>query len=293
MRQPLVSVVMPAYNAASFIETAIDSVLRQTYANLELVVVDDGSTDATPRLAEAYGDRLVCFRQRNARQAAARNRGALESSGELIAFIDADDEWLPRKLEKQVRLLDAHPECGLVLCGVQEVDRNGGPLRARQIWFHGDPCEAIPLGEAGGGICGSTPVIRRSVFEELGGFDEALPPCEDTDLIWRYACCGKLEAVEEVLVHYRLHDCSAHGSLDLMIPAWRRFYRKVLASDMASDRGPLFRARCRGRLSYMLAGDYAKTGAYLASLRCAAAAALQWPPFALRILRQLARIQRV
>jgi glycosyltransferase involved in cell wall biosynthesis len=289
LRGPLVTVVMPAYNAAAFIERAIESVLKQTYDHLELIVVDDGSTDGTATLIESFGGRLVCLRQRNAQQAVARNRGALRGRGELVAFIDADDEWLPQKLERQVRFLDRHAQYSLAICGVQEIDGSGNPLRDRRASFRGDPREAILLGDTGGGICGSTPLIRRREFEQLGGFDEALPPCEDTDLLWRAACSGGIGVIEEVLVRYRLHGGNAHARLDLMIPAWQRFYRKALGSPAARERGWVFRARCRERLYWMLAGDCAAAGAYFASLSYAAVAACQWPPSSLRRLRRLAR----
>ena len=111
---PLVSVIMPAYNARPYIEQAIRSVLDQDYAQIELIVVDDGSNDGTPELAEQFGNRVKVLRQKNAGPAAARNRGFAASQGEFIAFLDADDVWLAGKASMQVRYLQNHSETGLV-----------------------------------------------------------------------------------------------------------------------------------------------------------------------------------
>ena len=112
---PLVSVVMPAYNAGPYIEQAIRSVLEQDYPNIELIVVDDGSKDGTPEAVEAlFGDRVRVLRQKNGGPAAARNLGIRASNGTLLAFLDADDVWLPGKLQAQVSYMLAHPDIGLV-----------------------------------------------------------------------------------------------------------------------------------------------------------------------------------
>ena len=102
---PLISVIMPAYNALPYIDQAIRSVLDQDYPNIELIVVDDGSRDGTPELAEQFGDRVKVLRQKNAGPAAARNKGIAASRGDFIAFLDADDVWLPGKASMQVQYL--------------------------------------------------------------------------------------------------------------------------------------------------------------------------------------------
>jgi len=106
---PLVSVIIPAYNATAFLGETLDSVLAQTYPNLEIIVVDDGSTDDTPDLLGSYGDRIRVLRQANSGQATARNHGAREAHGELLAFLDSDDLWDPDKIARQVELLDRFP----------------------------------------------------------------------------------------------------------------------------------------------------------------------------------------
>src|SRR5574337_356453 len=127
MPRPTVSVVVPAYNAAAFLRRAIDSVLGQTAVDLELLVVDDGSTDATLQLLAGYGERLRAISQVNAGPAGARNRGLALARGRYIAFLDADDWWLPEKLGRQVALLDSRPEIGFCSTGTRVVHADGTP----------------------------------------------------------------------------------------------------------------------------------------------------------------------
>ena len=112
--RPTVSVVIPAYNAEAFVGDAIDSVLAQTFHDFEIIVVDDGSADGTRRVVTAYGDRVRFYQQEQAGASRARNRGIEEAHGEFIAFLDADDLWLPTKLEKQVQAFRNDPSLGLV-----------------------------------------------------------------------------------------------------------------------------------------------------------------------------------
>jgi len=111
---PLVSVVIPAYNCAPFIGESLDSVYRQTYRNWEVIVIDDGSTDETRAILAPHTGRIRYFYQENRGTAAARNAGVRQARGELIAFLDNDDIWLPEKLERQVQVMQGSPECGLV-----------------------------------------------------------------------------------------------------------------------------------------------------------------------------------
>src|SRR5438477_3130042 len=164
---PRVSVVIPNYNYAHFVGDAIDSVLAQTFADFEIIVVNNGSTDSSLEVLQRYEDRIRLFDQDNRGQAGARNRGIEESQGELIAFLDADDVWEPNKLEKQIPLFD-DPSVGLVYCGHLVVDQelrtlgvciptNRGRLLRR---FAENVASAIIGGE-------STAVIRKRCFDEL------------------------------------------------------------------------------------------------------------------------------
>jgi glycosyltransferase involved in cell wall biosynthesis len=277
MARPLVSVVVPAYNAARFLAAAIDSVLAQTYREVELILVDDGSTDETPAVARSYGQRLRYLRQANARQAAARNRGIAEARGELIAFLDADDVWREDKLEKQVALIERTPGLGLVYSSLEHIGADGAPCGGARARLRGAALAGILLGETDG-ICGSTPLVPRSVLDRVGVFDVDLPPCEDTDLFWRIAARYPIDFVDEPVVRYRFHPGNAHADLQRMRRAWSLLYRKALADPDVRRLGGVFRARCRGRLYHMLAGDHAAAGDWGRACLYAARAVACWPP---------------
>lgn len=121
----LVSVIIPAYNSETFITKAIDSVLSQSYPHIETIVVDDGSTDHTARVVRSYGDRIKYVYQDNQGHAKARNRGLQESRGEYCAFLDADDCWLPQKVELQVDILERNPDTGITHCNHTKIDEQG------------------------------------------------------------------------------------------------------------------------------------------------------------------------
>jgi glycosyltransferase involved in cell wall biosynthesis len=183
--QPLVSVIIPTFNRATWVCEAIASVLAQTYAHLELIVVDDGSHDATPEVVQACGEGLMYIRQAHAGVSAARNCGVAASRGVLIAFLDSDDTWLPRKIAAQVTLLQQQPDAQA--CYTDEIwIRHGVRVNARQIhqkhsgWLF-EPSLPRCL------ISPSSIMLRRTLWDHLGGFDERLPACEDYDLWLRLA----------------------------------------------------------------------------------------------------------
>jgi glycosyltransferase involved in cell wall biosynthesis len=282
--QPGISVVIPAYNAAPFIADAVDSALRQTRPPAEVVVVDDGSTDGTLEALRGFGERVIRVRQANRRQAAARNEGVRRTHGELLAFLDADDIWEPQKLEAQVSLLRAPRAAGVVYCSVTEFTADGAE-RVVRVSREGVSTRGVLLGLTGTGG-GSTPLVRRSAFSAVGGFDEELSPCEDTDLAWRLALACEVDVVEEPLVRYRLHATNAHRDVNATTRAWKRLYAKALRDPTVRRFGAVFRARCRTRLYYMLAGDHVRTGRATMGMVYALLAVLAWPPVVMRPLRR-------
>jgi len=185
-RSPLISVVLPTYNRCLLLERAVDSVLNQTFRNFELIVVDDGSTDDTPALLESYGDRLRVIRQPNSGVSAARNQGIRQAGGRLIALLDSDDYWLPQKLTRQVAFFEKDP--GAVICQTEEIwMRNGVRVnpKKRHRKFSGwifEKCLPLCL------ISPSAVMLRKSLLDEVGLFDESLPACEDYDLWLRITC---------------------------------------------------------------------------------------------------------
>ncbi len=197
---PNVSVVIPTHDRLGLVDEAVASVLEQTFPDLELVVVDDGSTDGTAEhLAARFSDpRLRIVVQENRGASAARNRGAAETSGEWLAFLDSDDRWLPRKLERQLEALAAHPDHPAAY--TEEIwYRNGRWANPRKIhakysgWIF-ERCLPLCI------ISPSSILMRREVFEALGGFDESLPACEDYDLWLRLAARHPVLLVPERLI---------------------------------------------------------------------------------------------
>lgn len=211
---PLVSVVMPAYNAGPYIEQAIRSVLEQDYPNIELIVVDDGSKDGTPEAVEAlFGDRVRVLRQKNGGPAAARNLGIRASNGTLLAFLDADDVWLPGKLQAQVSYMLAHPDIGLVY---------GKFLRWESIADGSFLPPPPPEGDGPGLVEAHsgwiyrellfdnivhiiTALVRKTVLESVAGLDESLRTGEDYDLWLRVSRQTKASKLNQTLAYYRVH----------------------------------------------------------------------------------------
>ena len=178
---------------------AVDSALNQSFQDLEVVVIDDGSTDHTAHRLASYGGRIKYYRNPERQGvSAARNRGIRESSGPLVAFLDSDDFWLPKKIETQVIFFGQNP--GAVACQLEEVwIRNGKRVNPKKI--HKKPSGDIFLPSLR--LCLVSPsavMLRRGILDEIGGFDETLPVCEDYDLWLRIALRYPVHLIPEPLV---------------------------------------------------------------------------------------------
>jgi glycosyltransferase involved in cell wall biosynthesis len=196
------SVVITSYNYGLYIRESIDSVLSQTCDEYEIIIVDDGSKDNTKEIVSTYSSdtRIKYFYQDNAGQPKAKNRGICESRGEFIAFLDADDIWMPSKLEKQLALF-ADPEVGVVYSRRQWIDPNGVEISGNERMLQrGMILDHIFVDNF---VCFSSSVIRRSYLEQVGYFDESLPMGIDYDLWIRLASVCKFDFVDEPLVKYR------------------------------------------------------------------------------------------
>ena len=193
-----VSVIIPTHDRRDVVRRAIDSVLRQTHAPHEVIVVDDGSTDGTGSdLTRDYPE-IVVLRQQNRGVSAARNAGIAQASGEWIAFLDSDDEWLPEKLQRQVDLVAGDADA--VLCHCDEIwirdgkRVNPGKRHAKSGGRIFRAC--LPLCA----ISPSASLIRRTLFDDVGLFDEGLPACEDYDMWLRVCSRYPVHFVDEALV---------------------------------------------------------------------------------------------
>ena len=211
-RTPQVSVIIPVYNGDRYIVQAVESALAQTFTNLEIIVVDDGSTDSTHQVLQPYLDRIRYIYQENQGAAIARNRACQLAKGEFLAFLDADDYFLPSKLEKQVACFDADPTLDMVQTGWLMVDGTGREISAVKPWQQAPKLdlESFILYKC---VRPSAMLLRRKWWEYLGGFDSGLPPTEDLDFALRLALKGcKAIWLEEILTCYRQHDTNLMSS---------------------------------------------------------------------------------
>jgi len=210
MTKPLFSVVIPAYNQAEYLGEAIDSALAQTCRHREIIVVDDGSTDATPDVTARFGSCVRYVHQLNQGIAAARNTGIRHAKGAYVALLDADDEWQPVFLATMRRAIAHHPGVNAFYCAAQCMDADGHALPQR-AGAHVVPSERLYHAILRANfLIPSTMVIRRSTIVEAGYFDEdpCLRGCEDADLWLRLAQQHTFIGIGDCLVRYRLHDTS-------------------------------------------------------------------------------------
>ncbi len=255
MQRPLVSVVIPNYNYARYLSEAIDSVLAQTYPKIEVIVVDDGSTDESIPKLRQYGSRIQYIQQKNQGVAAARNRGIHQSVGELIAFLDADDYWLPLKIERQVEQFIKAPGLGMVHCGVIEFGEVTGVEVIRLDGQQGDVADELLLLQRSvilGG--GSGLIVQRSILEEIQGFDTHLSTSADWDLFYRIARKYRVGFVAEPLVKYRRHRSNMHSNINAMEQDMLLGFHKAFTN--ASLETQRLRRRAYAKLHLILAGSY-------------------------------------
>jgi glycosyltransferase involved in cell wall biosynthesis len=238
---PLVSVIVPGYNAERTISKTLHSVVSQSYNNIEIIVVDDGSEDSTASVVSSFtrrDSRIQLFQQPNRGVARARNLGIEKSSGELIATIDADDIWLQQFIEKLVFCMkEAGPSVGLTYTwslDIDEEDRFTGEFRASNI--EGDTYATLLTHNFIGNASAS--LIRRECIEKVGNYDSAFMQanaqgCEDWDLYLRIARCYLVRVVPEFLVGYRRAEDSMSTQYDRM--AKSHYYMLNLIRNQRSD----------------------------------------------------------
>lgn len=243
MSDPLVSVVVPAWNAGRTIAETLNSVAAQTYSNIEILIVDDGSTDATARIAAEF-----CVREPRARListpnsgvAAARNRGIAEAAGKWIAPVDADDVWHPTKIEKQVAgALSALEAPGFVYCWHRLIDREGRVTGSGPHWqLKGRAFRRLAYLNVVEN--GSALLLSRNAALEVGGYDESLRArqaqgCEDVMIQLQIARRHPIGVVPEYLVGHRRHDDNMSGDFEQILRSWRFVYAQI-SSEAALPR---------------------------------------------------------
>jgi glycosyltransferase involved in cell wall biosynthesis len=226
---PRVSAIVPAYNAARYLKATIESVRSQTYDDWELIVVDDGSTDDTRLVVQSYapalGMKLRYIYQPNRGLPAARNTAIREARGEFIGILDADDVWLPARLERGVALMDRSPEVGLVHAKIARIDVGGAvigvPVFPPRKYQSGKI--AIHLLTRRARIACPTVLFRRRCLETSGFFDEAMGATEDRDLWFRIAEHFEVAYIDEILAYSRATPGSMTSDSDRMLK-WQLFF---------------------------------------------------------------------
>lgn len=247
----LASVIIPAYNREDTIGGAVESALVQTYGELEVIVVDDGSTDGTVRALERFGDRIRVICQQNAGPSAARNRGVAASNGEIVGFLDSDDHWLPDKIAKQVALMErAGPGMCCCVCNATVKGVGGAVIGntfdsagihfgfEQGVWTN--PQDVLSTRFL---LFNQVVAIRREAFDRIGGFNEDLRLLEDYELALRLSAAGPWGVIRDPLV-IKFNDTNGIGVECMMNREWHaRIRAEVIGGILETETGLGFRAR--------------------------------------------------
>lgn len=287
--EPVVSVIIPTHNRARLLSRSISSVLSQTFANLECLVIDDASQDDTEQIVKHLmeGDnRLHYHRHETGKYAAgARNTGLSIARGQYIAYLDDDDEWLPSKLEKQIALLEQLPaDYGCVYCWADFVDYSGLVTRRHRPSLRGDVYAETLVDNAIG--CTPSLIIRREFVEKIGVWNEQLLTEEDNEYIIRLCRICKVDFVPEILV--KVHD--AHAGARVSTPLGRDGINRSLESIAAryalySDQKLIYRKQAAA-LESRMGNLYGRLGNWISS-RDHFSESLKLAPFSLEPYRMM------
>lgn len=240
---PLVSVIIPAYNAEQFIAETLDSILSQTYVNREVIVVDDGSTDGTRKLVNRYGSQVQYFYQENSGGCASpRNAGMARSVGEFLCFMDSDDLMVSDRIQTQVEFMERWPGVGLVFSDYRNFSTEGAfaqshfetcPYLSERLRGHGEvildrPCRYLARENFG---IASSFMARRSVIHDSGVFDTSLKSSEDFHFFYRLARMTDVGVLNRIGMERRLHGSNMSGNAERMMRECIRSYQMLHASE--------------------------------------------------------------
>lgn len=299
---PLVSVVIPAFNAHDFIGETLDSILSQTYKNIEIIVVDDGSTDNTPEIVQGYGAKVHYYHQLNSGGCAVpRNTGIKHSSGKYLCFIDADDIMVPDRIACQVDFMERHPLVGLVFCDYLNFNRDGhyaishfqtcphlrSQLKEREELVFEKAC--ADLMKENFGIAGSF-MFRKTLLALEAGFEPTLKSCEDFHFYFRLSRHAPVGIINKVGLMRRLHENNMSGHSTRMFTEGIRCRSLLRDSEIESGIRALldgYIADCHGAL----ARYHADHGEYIQALKKDGLSLLgnfNWPRFIV-VIKNIAR----
>jgi glycosyltransferase involved in cell wall biosynthesis len=282
---PLVTVIIPAFNRADYIDQTIGCVLEQSYPAVELIVIDDGSTDGTLEKVRAYGDRLTLLTHPdhgNRGQSASINMGLLRAMGEFIAVLDSDDYWEPDKLEKQVVYLQQHPDVGLVYSNGYGVDSEGNRLYPIYREGHVEPNDPGLLLQDCYVSSPSGWLVRKSVYDGVGRFEENYRSAQDHDMLIRIAEQTNFAYMPDYLWYYRRHANSISNTRQGL--RWQTGFRIL---ESARKRYPYSPGTIRKRkavLNYRLGRVKMQEGRFVSGIAQLAHAFLLDPLRALKVV---------
>jgi len=285
---PRVSVIIPTYNCGQYISQAIDSVLAQTYRDLEILVVDDGSVDDTEAVVRRYAGQVTYWKTANRGPAAARNWGLQACTGEFVALLDADDWWEPDKLQLQMPEFDQDQEVGLAFSDLRVFYDDGtllpSFLSSRPLASSGSVFDQYIQSHF---ILPSTVVMRRSCLEAIGRFDESLPSDEDTEFWFRFCYRWKVALVPKPLVSRRQRAGSLTSDEDLTTRFRITLYERVLQfPNLSATRRRLV---CRQLAEALLwRGDYCLRQGWMPECRQNVRRSLSYDWKNIKALRRLA-----
>ena len=262
-----VSVIIPTYNSAQYLTAAIESVLQQTFKDFEVLVIDDGSTDNTSEIIKEFGDSVRYIYQENQGVSVARNTGIKNSKVKYVAFLDADDVWMPTKLEKQITAIKENPTSKACYTEYISVSSDMKPQELRRMRCEDDILSNLLLR---GNVIGppSSVLVERELIEELGGFDSNLSLSADWEMWIRLASVTEWTFVKEPLFMYRQHSLSMGRNTKLLEEDTVRLLEKSFAMPHLSNE---LKARRNAAYAYhyiIFSKSYFGVGQYRNFLRC-------------------------
>jgi len=268
---PRVSIIIPTYNRSKLLRVAIESALAQTYPNVEIIVVDDGSTDDTAAVVAQYAGRVTYLKQANQDVAAARNTGIRAASGEYLTFLDDDDLIMPTKIERQVQVMASQPKVGLVHCRFYYADEDGNYLYKAGLLPEG---EVLPRLVCSNFVWVGAPLIRRHCFDQVGLFDEEIPSVTaDWDMWLRIAQAGYWFAcVQELLGAYRIHRGSMMSDVARLEQGMFAVLEKVFSNPQLPADVAALKEQAYGKIRFWISCRYYDAGQWDDAQRNLAAA---------------------
>jgi glycosyltransferase involved in cell wall biosynthesis len=287
LQLPRVSIIIPTYNRSKLLRVALESALEQTYPNIEVIVVDDGSTDDTATVMAQYAGRVTYLKQANQDVAAARNTGIRAASGEYLTFLDDDDLILPIKIARQVQVLDFQPGVGLVHCQFYRANEDGNYLNQIGLLPEGEVLHKLVCRNF---VWVGAPLIRRHCFDRVGLFDEGIPSITaDWDMWLRIAQAGyRFACVQEPLGVYRIHRDSMLSDVVKLERGLFAVLEKVFSNPQLPADVAVLKKQALGEICFWIGCRYYAAGQWDDARRSLAAALALRP----QLLRQPGRLLR-